>query len=56
MDILGSINYDGDQLQVLFYTAGGHCQRTFYPFCGVNEELKSFIHDISQANRKVRQS
>ncbi|CAL9200827.1 unnamed protein product [Musa hybrid cultivar] len=37
---------------VLFYTAGGHCQRTFYPFCGVNEELKSFIHDISQANRK----
>ncbi|WOK92942.1 hypothetical protein Cni_G01634 [Canna indica] len=37
---------------VLLYTAGGHCQRTFYPFCGVNEELKSFIHDISQANEK----
>ncbi|RWW77604.1 hypothetical protein BHE74_00014227 [Ensete ventricosum] len=40
-------------LQVLFYTAGGHCQRTFYPFCGVNEELKSFIRDISQANKKI---
>ncbi|OVA06659.1 Oxidoreductase [Macleaya cordata] len=34
---------------VLFYTADGHCQSLFHPFCGVNEELKAFIHDISQA-------
>lgn len=39
-------------LQVLFYTADGHCQRTFYPFSGVNEELKTFVHDISQAAKK----
>ncbi|PKA62444.1 hypothetical protein AXF42_Ash009330 [Apostasia shenzhenica] len=37
---------------VLFYTADGTCQKTFYPFSGVNEELKSFIHDIKQASKK----
>ncbi|XP_043693568.1 dTDP-3,4-didehydro-2,6-dideoxy-alpha-D-glucose 3-reductase [Telopea speciosissima] len=37
---------------VSLYTADGHCQSSFHPFCGVNEELKSFIHDISQAALK----
>ncbi|XP_042377867.1 scyllo-inositol 2-dehydrogenase (NADP(+)) IolW-like isoform X1 [Zingiber officinale] len=37
---------------VRFYTAGGHCQSTFYPFSGVNEELKAFISDVLQTNNK----
>ncbi|ONK70064.1 uncharacterized protein A4U43_C05F29870 [Asparagus officinalis] len=37
---------------VLFNKADGHSQRTFYPFSGVNEELKCFIHDIAQASSK----
>ncbi|XP_020103545.1 glucose-fructose oxidoreductase domain-containing protein 1 [Ananas comosus] len=37
---------------VLFYSEDGECRKTFYPFSGVNEELKAFIHDISQANKK----
>uniref|UniRef100_A0A0D3H4K9 Gfo/Idh/MocA-like oxidoreductase N-terminal domain-containing protein n=1 Tax=Oryza barthii TaxID=65489 RepID=A0A0D3H4K9_9ORYZ len=37
--------------QVLFTNENGQCQTTFYPFCGVNEELKAFVHDIGQANK-----
>ncbi|XP_010913917.1 dehydrogenase FPY6 [Elaeis guineensis] len=37
---------------VLLYKADGHCQRTFHPFSGVNEELKAFVHDITQATTK----
>jgi hypothetical protein len=37
--------------QVLFTNENGQCQTTFYPFCGVNEELKAFVHDIVQANK-----
>ncbi|KAK3129229.1 hypothetical protein QOZ80_6BG0474180 [Eleusine coracana subsp. coracana] len=37
--------------QVLFSSGNGQCQNTFYPFCGVNEELKSFVHDISEASK-----
>ncbi|KAJ4980208.1 hypothetical protein NE237_010988 [Protea cynaroides] len=37
---------------VSLYAADGHCQSSFYPFCGVTEELKAFIHDISQATLK----
>lgn len=37
---------------VSFYPADGECQETFYPFSGVTEELKSFIHDISQSVNK----
>ncbi|KDP20201.1 hypothetical protein JCGZ_07921 [Jatropha curcas] len=37
---------------VSFYGADGICKSTFYPFSGVTEELKTFIHDISQANLK----
>lgn len=39
--------------QVSFYPADGECQKKFYPFSGVTEELKSFIHDISQSVNKV---
>ncbi|GKV53712.1 hypothetical protein SLEP1_g60229 [Rubroshorea leprosula] len=38
---------------VLFYGADGKCNSSFYPFCGVNEELKCFVHDISKATLKV---
>lgn len=38
-------------LQVLFTGENGHFQKTFYPFCGVNEELKAFVHDISEASK-----
>ncbi|CAA7407984.1 unnamed protein product [Spirodela intermedia] len=34
---------------VLFFPGGGSCQSSFFPFSGVNEELKAFFHDISQA-------
>ncbi|KAL6861900.1 hypothetical protein ACP4OV_017600 [Aristida adscensionis] len=37
--------------QVLFSTENGQCQKTFYPFCGVNEELKAFVHDIVEASK-----
>uniref|UniRef100_A0A0E0LZ84 Gfo/Idh/MocA-like oxidoreductase C-terminal domain-containing protein n=1 Tax=Oryza punctata TaxID=4537 RepID=A0A0E0LZ84_ORYPU len=37
--------------QVLFTNENGQCQMTFYPFCGVNEELKAFVHDIVQAKK-----
>jgi hypothetical protein len=38
-------------LQVLFTAENGLCEKTFYPFCGVNEELKAFVHDISAASK-----
>lgn len=38
-------------LQVLFSSENGQCRKTFYPFCGVNEELKAFVHDILQASK-----
>lgn len=37
---------------VLFTKAGGQSQRTFYPFSGVTEELKCFVHDIARATSK----
>ncbi|KAL6598095.1 hypothetical protein ACP70R_046516 [Stipagrostis hirtigluma subsp. patula] len=37
--------------QVLFSSENGQCQKTFYPFCGVNEELKAFVHDIVEASK-----
>ncbi|KAJ6829599.1 uncharacterized protein M6B38_357035 [Iris pallida] len=37
---------------VLLYSADGNCQKTFYPFSGVTEELKCFVHDIVQASSK----
>ncbi|XP_017983613.1 PREDICTED: uncharacterized protein LOC18589736 isoform X2 [Theobroma cacao] len=37
---------------VSLYSADGQCKSTFYPFCGVHEELKAFIHDILQATVK----
>ncbi|WVZ63634.1 hypothetical protein U9M48_013249 [Paspalum notatum var. saurae] len=36
--------------QVLFAGESGQCQNTFYPFCGVNEELKMFVHDMLDAS------
>lgn len=38
-------------LQVLFSGENGQCQKTFYPFCGVNEELKTFVHDMVAAGK-----
>ncbi|KAG5250049.1 dTDP-3,4-didehydro-2,6-dideoxy-alpha-D-glucose reductase [Salix suchowensis] len=35
---------------ISFYGAGGHCKSNFYPFSGVTDELKAFLHHISQAN------
>ncbi|ONM20427.1 NAD-dependent dihydrogenase, Gfo/Idh/MocA family [Zea mays] len=37
--------------QVLFSGENGQCQKTFYPFCGVNEELKTFVHDMLEAGK-----
>ncbi|KAL4198196.1 hypothetical protein AMTRI_Chr03g44720 [Amborella trichopoda] len=37
---------------VTYSPAGEPPQCSFYPFCGVNEELKAFVQDISQANLK----
>uniref|UniRef100_A0A453KJS1 Gfo/Idh/MocA-like oxidoreductase C-terminal domain-containing protein n=4 Tax=Aegilops tauschii subsp. strangulata TaxID=200361 RepID=A0A453KJS1_AEGTS len=37
--------------QVLFSNESGECQKTFYPFCGVHEELKAFVHDMVQASK-----
>ncbi|KAF8395882.1 hypothetical protein HHK36_019837 [Tetracentron sinense] len=37
---------------VSIYTAGGHCEDSFHPFSGVDEELKAFIKDVSQATLK----
>ncbi|VAI17106.1 unnamed protein product [Triticum turgidum subsp. durum] len=37
--------------QVLFSSESGECQKTFYPFCGVHEELKAFVHDMVQASK-----
>ncbi|KAL9272640.1 DNA topoisomerase 6 subunit B-like protein [Drosera capensis] len=33
---------------VLKYDSNGQCTSSFYPFCGVSEELKAFIHDTSK--------
>lgn len=33
--------------QVLFYGADGSSKSSFYPFSGVTEELKAFLHDVS---------
>lgn len=38
-------------LQVLFSGENGQCQKTFYPFCGVNEELKTFVQDMLAASK-----
>lgn len=37
---------------VLFFSADGQRKSSFYPFSGVDAELKTFIHDVSQATRK----
>lgn len=42
-----------DASQVLFFSADGQRKSSFYPFSGVDAELKTFIHDVSQATRKV---
>ncbi|KAL9678461.1 hypothetical protein QQ045_016305 [Rhodiola kirilowii] len=39
---------DGKQgYTVSLYSSDGQCKSYFYPFSGVTEELKAFIHDIS---------
>ncbi|XP_031400665.1 uncharacterized protein LOC116210762 isoform X2 [Punica granatum] len=37
---------------VSFYGADGQCKSTFYPFSGVTEELKAFLHDVSTVTVK----
>lgn len=39
--------------QVSLYTTDGQSKVSFYPFSGLTEELKTFIHDMSQATLKV---
>ncbi|PKI61092.1 hypothetical protein CRG98_018537, partial [Punica granatum] len=41
---------------VSFYGADGQCKSTFYPFSGVTEELKAFLHDVSTVTVKVKES
>lgn len=41
--------------QVVLYGADGKQTSSFYPFSGVTEELKTFLHDISEASLKVEQ-
>ena len=45
------ISYDASQVKV--YSADGQSKSSFFPFSGVNEELETFIHDVSQATLKV---
>lgn len=46
-------NKDGQHgYTVHFYSASGQSKSSFHPFCGVTEELKAFIHDISEATVK----
>lgn len=46
-------NKDGQHgYLVTHFSADGQCKNSFYPFSGVTEELKSFIHDISEATHK----
>ncbi|XP_068643001.1 dehydrogenase FPY6 [Aristolochia californica] len=37
---------------VVYHNTTGHSESFFYPFSGVNEELKAFVRDISEANLK----
>lgn len=39
--------------QAFLYGVNEQTKSFFYPFSGVTEELKTFIHDISQASLKV---
>ncbi|CAA2965585.1 uncharacterized oxidoreductase [Olea europaea subsp. europaea] len=41
---------------VTLFTAGGQSNSWFYPFCGVTEELKTFLSDISTVTLKKNQS
>ncbi|GAB4832095.1 hypothetical protein Ancab_006115 [Ancistrocladus abbreviatus] len=34
------------------YSSNGQCTTSFYPFSGVTDELKAFIHDISEISLK----
>nr|GMD26078.1 uncharacterized oxidoreductase C26H5.09C [Ipomoea batatas] len=46
-------NKDGKHgYSVFLYMADGQTKSFFYPFCGVQEELKTFLSDISLANTK----
>ncbi|GMH07580.1 hypothetical protein Nepgr_009420 [Nepenthes gracilis] len=46
-------NIDGRRgFVVLKYSSDGQCKTSFYQFSGVNEELKAFIHDISEVTLK----
>lgn len=42
-----------DASQVSFYGSDGRNKSSFYSFSGVTDELKAFIHDISQVSVKV---
>lgn len=47
-------NQDGHHgYLVTQYSADGHSKSMFYPFSGVTEELKAFIHDISAAKKGI---
>ncbi|KAJ0973048.1 hypothetical protein J5N97_021007 [Dioscorea zingiberensis] len=37
---------------VPFYQADRQCEKNFYPLCGIIEDLKAFINDLTQATNK----
>ncbi|GAB4856079.1 hypothetical protein Ancab_024719 [Ancistrocladus abbreviatus] len=46
-------NVDGQHgYLVSKYSSDGQCTTSFYPFSGVTDELKAFIHDISEISLK----
>nr|GLL20016.1 uncharacterized protein YMR315W [Ipomoea trifida] len=48
-------NKDGKHdYSVFLYMDDGHIKSFFYPVCGVQEELKTFLSDISLANTKLQ--
>lgn len=42
-----------DASQVCFYSSDGKSKNSFFPFSGVLDEFKTFIHNVSQASIKV---
>ncbi|KAM0932361.1 putative gfo/Idh/MocA-like oxidoreductase, NAD(P)-binding domain superfamily [Dioscorea sansibarensis] len=46
------LNSEFGDFLVSFFSADGQCQQIHYPMCGVIEDLKSFVHDITQAANK----
>ncbi|KAH7684328.1 putative oxidoreductase protein [Dioscorea alata] len=46
------LNSEFGDFVVSFFSADGQCQTNHYPMIGVIEDLKAFVHDITQATNK----